>query len=177
MSVHHLHDLKKKKRRSVSKIHICVLICDSLATNGIVFKHLAGPRCVLFVHPVKTSTPILALPRCSSSLTLCFPTVSTFSEEGRQQAADHAAAEETLQEPNHPGLQNLGGGGHQHGRGTAPPSPPLSPSVFVLFGNRAFPSRLVAPPLTLPAVSLHSVTAEKALLCLASFHMTHGHRA
>lgn len=107
------------------------------------------------------------LPRCSSSLALYFSTVPAFSEEGRQQAADHAAEEETLQEPNHPGLQDLGGGGHQHGRGTAHPPP----SSF------AFSSSSVAPPLTPALASLRCVTGEKALLCLASFHMTHGHRA
>ncbi|CAF97038.1 unnamed protein product, partial [Tetraodon nigroviridis] len=47
--------------------------------------------------------------------------VSTLPEEGRQQAADHAAAEEALQEPDHPGLQDAGAGPDQHGRGDAAP--------------------------------------------------------
>lgn len=46
------------------------------------------------------------------------PAVSALLEEGRQQAADHAAAEEALQESDHPGLQDAGAGAHQHGRGT-----------------------------------------------------------
>lgn len=41
--------------------------------------------------------------------------VPTLSEEGCQQTADHAAEEETLQESNHSGLQNFGGGSHQYG--------------------------------------------------------------
>lgn len=48
-----------------------------------------------------------------------FSAVPAFSEEGRQQAADHATEEKTLQEPNHPRLQNPGRWGHQHGGGTA----------------------------------------------------------
>lgn len=45
------------------------------------------------------------------------PAVSALPEEGRQQASDHAAATEALQEPDHPGLQDAGPGTHQHGRG------------------------------------------------------------
>lgn len=45
------------------------------------------------------------------------PAVSTLPEEGRQQASDHAAAEEEIQEPHHPGIQDVGPGPHQHGRG------------------------------------------------------------
>lgn len=41
--------------------------------------------------------------------------VPAFSEEGRQQTADHAAEAETLQESNHPRLQDVGCGSHQHG--------------------------------------------------------------
>lgn len=51
---------------------------------------------------------------------LCVFAVSTLPQEGRQQASDHAAATEALQEPDHPGLQDAGAGTHQHGRGTAP---------------------------------------------------------
>lgn len=43
--------------------------------------------------------------------------VPSFPEEGRQPASDHAAAAEALQKPNHPGLQDAGGGSHQHGGG------------------------------------------------------------
>lgn len=47
-------------------------------------------------------------------------TVPPLPEEGGQQAADHAAAEEALQEPDHPGLQDAGRRLHPHGRGEAP---------------------------------------------------------
>lgn len=47
----------------------------------------------------------------------CLPAVPALPEEGRQQASDHAAATETIQEPDHPGLQDAGPGTHQHGRG------------------------------------------------------------
>ncbi len=52
-----------------------------------------------------------------SCFCLCAPTVPTLPEEGRQQASDHAAAKEAIQEPDHPGLQDPGPGTHQHGRG------------------------------------------------------------
>lgn len=50
------------------------------------------------------------------------PTVSALLEERRQQAADHAATKEAVQESDHPGLQDAGSGTHQHGRGTDLPS-------------------------------------------------------
>ncbi len=40
------------------------------------------------------------------------PAVPTLPEEGRQQASDHAAATEAIQEPDHPGLQDPGTGTH-----------------------------------------------------------------
>lgn len=56
-------------------------------------------------------------PSCQVVLCLCIcacvclyikcvfvPVVSTLPEEGRQQASDHAAATEEIQEPHHPGL-------------------------------------------------------------------------
>lgn len=43
--------------------------------------------------------------------------VPTFSEERCQQTADYAAEEETLQEPNHPWLQDFGCRSHQYGWG------------------------------------------------------------
>lgn len=43
--------------------------------------------------------------------------VPTLLEAGCQQASDHAATAEEIQEPNHPGLQDSGFGAHQHGRG------------------------------------------------------------
>lgn len=43
------------------------------------------------------------------------PAVSALPEEGRQQAANHAAAEEAVQESDHPGVQDTGAGTHQHG--------------------------------------------------------------
>lgn len=43
------------------------------------------------------------------------PLVPTLLEEGRQQASDHAAAEKAIQESHDPGLQDTGGGLHQHG--------------------------------------------------------------
>lgn len=45
------------------------------------------------------------------------PAVPTLPKEGRQQASDHAAATEAIQEPDHPGLQDPGPGTHQYGRG------------------------------------------------------------
>lgn len=51
------------------------------------------------------------------------PAVPPLPEERRQQAADHAAAEEALQKPDHPGLQDAGRGCHQHGRGEAAGGP------------------------------------------------------
>lgn len=48
---------------------------------------------------------------------LCVPAVPALLEKGRQQASDHAAATEAVQEPDHPGLQDPGPGPHQHGRG------------------------------------------------------------
>lgn len=49
-------------------------------------------------------------------ISLCFcSSVPSFSEEGCQQTADYATEEETLQESNHPGLQNFGCGGYQYG--------------------------------------------------------------
>lgn len=56
---------------------------------------------------------------CLSDFIFCLFIVPPFSEEGRQQTADHAAEEETLQESNHPGLQDFGCGSYQYGRGTA----------------------------------------------------------
>ena len=44
--------------------------------------------------------------------------VSSLPEAGYEPSACDAAEEEEVQEPNHPGLQDPGGGGHQHGRGT-----------------------------------------------------------
>lgn len=41
--------------------------------------------------------------------------VPTFPEEGRQQASDHAAEAEAIQESNHPWLQDAGPWAHQHG--------------------------------------------------------------
>lgn len=41
--------------------------------------------------------------------------VPPFSKEGCQQTADYAAEEKTLQESNHPGLQNFGCGSYQYG--------------------------------------------------------------
>lgn len=43
------------------------------------------------------------------------PTVSALPEEGRQQAANHAATEEAVQKSDHPGVQDTGAGTHQHG--------------------------------------------------------------
>lgn len=43
--------------------------------------------------------------------------VPPFSQEGCQQTADYAAEEKTLQESNHPGLQNFGCGSYKHGWG------------------------------------------------------------
>lgn len=132
------------------------MIFDLLAANNIVFQHASGPHwrfvCV-HSHRKKTSTRTFIRPRCSSSQALYFSTVPALSEEGRQQAADYAAEEETLQEPNHPGLQDLGGGGHQHGRGTAP-RPPLN----------NFPFESVAPPPTPALASLHCVTGGEGSL-------------
>lgn len=45
------------------------------------------------------------------------PAVPTFPEEGCQQASDHAAEAEAIQESDHPRLQDTGPGTHQHGRG------------------------------------------------------------
>lgn len=53
--------------------------------------------------------------RCLCSFTFLLFSVPPFSEEGCQQTADYAAEEETLQESNHPGLQNFGCGSHQYG--------------------------------------------------------------
>lgn len=44
--------------------------------------------------------------------------VSSLPEARCEPAACNAAEEEEVQEPNHPGLQDPRGGGHQHGRGT-----------------------------------------------------------
>lgn len=49
----------------------------------------------------------------SSSL----PSVPSLPETRRQQAADHAAAAQEVQEPDHSGLQDLGSWLHRHGRG------------------------------------------------------------
>lgn len=57
--------------------------------------------------------------------------VPPFSQERCQQTADHAAEEETLQESNHPGLQNFGCGSHQHGWGSVQPGRSFS-TVFFL---------------------------------------------
>lgn len=43
------------------------------------------------------------------------PAVPALPEAGCQQAADHAAAPQALQEPDHPGLQDAGRGAYQHG--------------------------------------------------------------
>lgn len=56
---------------------------------------------------------------CLSDFIFCLFIVPPFSEEGRQQTADHAAEEETLQESNHSGLQDFGCGSYQYGRGSA----------------------------------------------------------
>ena len=45
------------------------------------------------------------------------PTVPPLLEKRRQQASDHVAAKEAVQEPDDPGLQDAGGWLHQHGRG------------------------------------------------------------
>lgn len=46
--------------------------------------------------------------------------VPSLFKTGWKQAADHAPEEETLQEPDHPGLQDPGSRIHRHGRGTLP---------------------------------------------------------
>lgn len=44
---------------------------------------------------------------------VCFPSpVPTLPQERWQQATDHAAEEEEIQEPHHPGLQDPGSGNH-----------------------------------------------------------------
>lgn len=45
------------------------------------------------------------------------PAVSTFLKERCQQASDHAAEAQAIQEQDHPGLQDPGFGSNQHGRG------------------------------------------------------------
>lgn len=56
------------------------------------------------------------LPRNKINFSTVFPTsVPSLLEERRQQASDHAAAAETVQEPNHIRLQDPGCGMHQHG--------------------------------------------------------------
>lgn len=51
-----------------------------------------------------------------TNFSIVFPTaVPSLLEERRQQASDHAAAAEAVQEPNHFRLQDSGCGVHQHG--------------------------------------------------------------
>lgn len=56
-----------------------------------------------------------------SAANVCFyvfvPAVPTLPKTRCQQASDHAAATEAIQEPHHPGLQDSGTGTYQHGRG------------------------------------------------------------
>jgi len=91
---------------------------------------------------------------------VCVSTVSALPEEGRQQASDHAAATEAVQEPDHPGLQDVGPGPHQHGRGSSTlhrnlssSEPRIPPALHFLFWQQ--PSA---------KVSLY----QKAIFCIES---------
>lgn len=56
--------------------------------------------------------------KCSCTrllMPVCLPAVSTLPQKGCQQASDHVAASEAVQEPDHLGLQDAGPGTHQHG--------------------------------------------------------------
>ncbi len=64
-------------------------------------------------HSIITSVS----PQTDALKPLCVLAVSTLPETRRQQAADHAAEEEEVQEQDHPGLQDAGARPHQHGRG------------------------------------------------------------
>lgn len=54
---------------------------------------------------------------CVLCVCVFLPAVSTFLKERCQQASDHAAEAQAIQEQDHPGLQDPGFGSNQHGRG------------------------------------------------------------
>lgn len=70
---------------------------------------------ILKIHPVMC---IGGKKNCVMPVTpVIVHAVPPLFEEGRQQASDHAAETEEIQEPNYPGLQDSGSGPYQHGRG------------------------------------------------------------
>lgn len=85
--------------------------------KGLIIKALEQCHHLISVNP-SSKTATFPSADCASALVFVFvPAVSALPQEGRQQASDHAAATEALQEPDHPGLQDAGAGTHQHGRG------------------------------------------------------------
>lgn len=93
--------------------------------------------------------------------------VSTFPEEGRQPAADHAAEEETLQKPNHPGLQDVSGGSDQHGGGEAASLVSSSSNAVVLLSLRA--------GVCVMLLTVTDVAISVCVLCYTRLQMTQAH--
>lgn len=90
-----------------------VWLFDFLCSN----KNRVTDKTVVHIAFQQNTDYMLQDPLLTWLFTFSFLTVSSFSEAGCQQTPDNAAEEETLQEPNHPGLQNFGRGSYQYGRG------------------------------------------------------------